>query len=73
MNVGIDIEAARARMRQLRDMAIDVLTIEVISLLVGTDIIDDDDTLLTLEDAVRQVLTGNDIDLSPWDALGGNE
>lgn len=65
MNVGIDIEAARARMRQLRDMAIDVLTIEVISLLVGTDIIDDD-TLLTLEDAVRQVLTG-------WDALGGNE
>jgi len=71
MNVGIDIEAARARMRQLRDMAIDVLTIEVI-LLVGTDIIDDD-TLLTLEDAVRQVLTGNDIDLSPWDALGGNE
>lgn len=72
MNVGIDIEAARARMRQLRDMAIDVLTIEVISLLVGTDIIDDD-TLLTLDDAVRQVLTGNDIDLSPWDALGGNE
>lgn len=72
MNVGIDIEAARARMRQLRDMAIDVLTIEVISLLVGTDIIDDD-TLLTLEDAARQVLTGNDIDLSPWDTGGGNE